>query len=246
MYNKSLENKVNLGQVFKEGSFLFYANFSLLITFTLYVYGPLNLIRTVIPDVYLTEKYGKSIVTLLVSGTNLLNALLSLFAFIGIAYVVEKSREGEAPSLKNTLKFSFSRLADVFWTNLLLSLIGLGLALLLIIPAIIWGNYYSFAPTIATLRNLKGKAALEYSKKLVKGQWWKIFGIQFIFGIAVASINLCILILSRGSQEIKFLSIFLSLTAINIVGAIATVMVVVLFSKVEDAKNMEKQNRIKG
>ncbi|MBM7624253.1 hypothetical protein [Sporohalobacter salinus] len=43
--------------------------------------------------------------------------------------------------------------------------------------------YYCFIIPIVALRGLKGREALKYSKSLVKGRWWSIFGVILVVAI---------------------------------------------------------------
>ena len=71
-------------------------------------------------------------------------------------------------------------LADAILTGLLAMLIVFGLTLLLIVPGVIWVIYYSFFLFVVALRGLSGKPALDYSKAIVKGQWWRVFGYMLV------------------------------------------------------------------
>lgn len=49
------------------------------------------------------------------------------------------------------------------------------LSFLLLIPALIFGVLWSFWELIALEKNLKSSEIIEYSKKLVSGNWWYVF-----------------------------------------------------------------------
>ncbi len=68
-------------------------------------------------------------------------------------------------------------------TNILEGFITFALLLLLIIPGIVWSVYYIFSSQAVTLHNLTGKEALNYSKFLVRGRWWKVFLITLAYGV---------------------------------------------------------------
>ncbi|MBD2677507.1 MULTISPECIES: hypothetical protein [Nostoc] len=55
--------------------------------------------------------------------------------------------------------------------------------LLLAIPGIIYLVNNGFYTTAFILRDQRGKAALEYSKTLVKGNWWRVFFFYLITGL---------------------------------------------------------------
>ena len=232
---------MSLGEILGEGFRLIRNNFIPILLLLLCSQIPFNLFHTFLSDVVTPERYGElnvSIVSVLIS---FVSFLINLFVWIGIAFIVEKSLQGELVSLREIFKFSFSRLDDVFGTSLLVSIIVLGLTLLFVVPGIIWGNYYSFAVVITALRNMKAKAALQYSKKLIQGQWWRVFWIYTAICIATVAINIPILVLSRQVPEIKLLYIFAPFTIFNIVGAITFVMTVILFLNTEGVRDLQRQ-----
>jgi len=83
---------------------------------------------------------------------------------------------------------------------------------------------------------------LEASKKLVNGQWWRVFWIYTAIAISALVINFPVLVLSRKVPDIKFLYVFAPLTVFNIVGAIFTTMATVLFLNTEYVRNFKSQN----
>ena len=66
------------------------------------------------------------------------------------------------------------------WTSVLLGLVVLAGFILLIVPGIIWCIGYSFTIEAVALRGLAGQEALKYSKNLVRGQWWYVFGVILV------------------------------------------------------------------
>lgn len=87
---------------------------------------------------------------------------------------------------------AYARLGSCIGTSLLSALILMGLIVLLIIPAFIWSIYYIFLLQVVVLRGIDGKVALDYSKSLVKGRWWKIFRLLVILGFINAALHFLI------------------------------------------------------
>ena len=63
-------------------------------------------------------------------------------------------------------------------TLLLKGVVVLGLSVLLIIPGIIWLNYYTFVTQLVIINEKKWKSALDASKQLVRGHWWEVLGVN--------------------------------------------------------------------
>ena len=100
--------------------------------------------------------------------------VLSLTVIISIAYFVERIILEKPAEWLPSIRFGFSRIIQCYWTSIVASLLLLGLYALLIIPGIIWSVFWFFSFPASSLRNVKGKKALDYSKTVVKGKWWRI------------------------------------------------------------------------
>jgi hypothetical protein len=113
-------------------------------------------------------------------------------------------------------------------TNLLAMLIVFGLTLLLIIPAVIWAIYYSLFLFVVALRGLSGKQALDYSKAMVEGQWWRVFG--YLLAIQLLALPAAIVVTAPLGllPEHRLLDI-LSNTLSDIVAPLFLTMVIVFF-----------------
>jgi hypothetical protein len=245
MNKKLWQRQMSLGEILSEGFRLIQINFVPMLLLVLCSQVPFNLLRTLLSDFITVDRFGQPYTALISTGISFINFLLSLFVSIGIAYIVELSLQGKLVPLKEIFKFNLSRLDDVFGTSLLQSIVILGLTLLFIVPGIIWANYYSFAITATSLRNMRARAALKYSKKLIQGQWWRVFRIHIAIIIPTFIFGLISLFLSRMVSDIKFLYIFVPMTIANFVGVIASVMTVVLFLNTEYVRELQRQNRSK-
>jgi hypothetical protein len=89
------------------------------------------------------------------------------------------------------------------------------------------------------LRGINGKEALDYSKRLVKGQWGRVFGINFVIGVMML---LTIFILSftlalpMSFIPENWLLNVVSDTVLDVVMAMFWVMSVVFFLNVDYLK----------
>lgn len=105
----------------------------------------------------------------------LLQFIANGLTVMALAKLIEESLTGNAITWQTALRAALSRLGALTWTGILAGLILIGLTLLLIVPGIIWSLYYAFFVFVVVLRGLSGKKALDYSKNIVKGQWWRVF-----------------------------------------------------------------------
>ena len=72
------------------------------------------------------------------------------------------------------------------WTSFLTGFIILGLCFFLLIPGLIWSVYYLFVPYVVAITSLSGKKALDYSKDLVLGAFWRTIGYFCVINFAAA------------------------------------------------------------
>ncbi|OGV35364.1 MAG: hypothetical protein A2020_06495 [Lentisphaerae bacterium GWF2_45_14] len=173
----------SLGMVIKTGWLEFLKNFNTIIPITLLVYIPVNIVLSFVPVDHLIENYGIKGFEIYLRIVQLLKFFFGVLVTMSVAKIIELSISGQEITWKRAFGFSLSRWSASVGTGILCGLIVFGLLLLLIIPGIIWGLYYTFFIYVVALRGLSGKKALNYSKVIVKGQWWKVFSYLLVVGI---------------------------------------------------------------
>ncbi len=163
----------------------------------------------------------------------IISGIITIFINVGIILIV-KGRlidfHNEDISIEYIFKESLSKWWDVLTTELLSGLIIIGMTLLLIIPGIIWSIYYIFSLQVVVIKDLRGKKALDFSKEMVSGRWWKVFGTIFLFNLVLGGISFCLL---------KFQAYYFSQSSViteiilDIIEAISTVLITVLFMNLD-------------
>lgn len=117
----------------------------------------------------------------------IITIFLGLISSMSVATIVENIVDGKDVTLLEVIKESSNKWGGAFVTMLLSGIIQVALTLLFVIPGIIYSVYYFFVLYAFVLRDKYASEALSYSKKLIEGQWWRIFGITlgigFVFGI---------------------------------------------------------------
>ncbi|MFA5155173.1 MAG: hypothetical protein WC453_01960 [Patescibacteria group bacterium] len=110
-------------------------------------------------------------------------------AYIAIFLVVKHDFSGNEHEI-------FKESAQYFWSYLgvaiPVAIFVLLWSLLLIIPGIIFGVFYSFAVYIFFFEGKKGLDAISASKRLVSGYWWPVFGRFLFIGIIAIVFSLII------------------------------------------------------
>lgn len=184
------ERKLDFIDIVSEGlriSFFKIKDISLL---ALVSFIPTGLMMVAVAEAFPSEDTPIDVVKiLLVLFLLLVQAIISLIASMSVAVITEKVVDNEPISIIEAVKYATSKWGSAFMTSLLVSVIVFGLSLLFVIPGIIYGTYYIFVLYVVVLRNKSGREALSYSKTLVEGQWWRVFGILLGIGIIFAIFN---------------------------------------------------------
>jgi len=115
--------------------------------------------------------------------TMILFLLLIVFTLVSI-YIVIRSEIGVYLLMKvestETVKSIFAKTQPLFWPyfglSLLVGIIVMLWTLLFIVPGIIMGIFYMFSIYAFLFAEQRGKQAMKFSKQLVKGYWWAVFG----------------------------------------------------------------------
>ena len=234
-----LSHKFGVRDLLSTGWQIYRSNFKNILLILLCVYIPINIILSFIPSGSLTSDGWREMraYNQIFRG---LEFFIGVIATLGIAQIVNKSFEGENISWVKTLKHGFSKWLSAIGTGFLAGLIVAGWSLLLIIPGIVYSFYYSFWVYTVALRDEDGKNALDYSKRLVEGQWWRIFGIQLFFDVLVLILGSIITIPFYLISDNQFFGLIPD-TIIDIVGAFTKVTTAILFLNNDFLRNPQIQ-----
>lgn len=115
--------------------------------------------------------------------TMILFLLLIVFTLASI-YIVIRSEIGVYLLMKvestEMVKSIFAKTQSLFWPyfvlSLLVGIIVMLWTLLFIFPGIIMGIFYMFSLYAFLFAGQRGKQAMKFSKQLVQGYWWAVFG----------------------------------------------------------------------
>jgi hypothetical protein len=223
-------------EILAEGWSLYFSNFAKIALILVCVYIPVNILLEVIPLDGLVASVGVSYASQVYQMIQrLLEFLIGNIATLALACLVERARHGETLSVGEALRHGLARWTSMVGTGVLSGLILLGLSLLLIVPGIIWGMYYTFWIYVVALRGLGGKAALDYSKSLVQGQWWSIFGTALVLGILAFVISLIFGLVLYQLPADPIVNILSSLV-VDVISGLFIVMFIVWFLNLDFLK----------
>ena len=221
-----------LGESWKHYS----TNFVKILLIIICIYVPINTIVLLIPidesllddPVRLTQLYAR-----IYQG---FETWVGCIATVGIAAIVEGTILGTNLSWGDAMRKGFSRWGSAVGTSIVSGFILLVLFLLLIVPGIIWSVYYTFWLYVVALRNIGGTTALDYSKNLVVGQWWRVLGVIIVIAIADLITGLIVNIPFAFLPD-NFIVNVLSNTTLDVISGLFTVTSIVFFLNTDYLKN---------
>ena len=108
---------------------------------------------------------------------------------------------------KEIFKLGYKNILRLFLISLTLGLIVFFGAILLIIPAVIFGIWYSFSTFLVLDKEMSIKEALRTSKLMVKGRFFKVLGRYFVFSLFFIFISIILsLIPYVGNLAVSFMA----------------------------------------
>jgi len=181
-------------------------------------------------------------------GAILVGILIGIIGTMGLAFAVDQKVKGKKVDYKSALSKSISRWPQVVVTSLIMGLLLIPLFILLIVPGIIFFLYWTFAAYAVLLRGKFGLDALKYSKSLVKGKWWYVFGFFFTVGLISIVITLPLelatefLVLSSSQAAIPL--ILLSFIVTLLVEVYVITATVIFYLNLEHFRYKKEENLI--
>jgi hypothetical protein len=194
MFKEIYEKEFGVRDVLAKTWSVYCKQFKALATIMLIVALPNIIINYIMVEYVAKQNHFTSSAMMVLVSVMIVVAFISFVALLKIILIVENTVKDDRNEMKwkTVLSKAFSKLASYIGTNLLAAFILFGLSLLLVIPGIIWSLYYVFFMQVVFLRGIGGKDALDYSKSLVKGRWWKVFWILFVMVLIYVAMFLVI------------------------------------------------------
>lgn len=220
--------RYDLGRIIVSGWKQYIRHFRGILPIFLIVYIPINICLSFVPVDDLVVNHGLRGFRLYMNLIRLTEFFIGVLATMSLAKLIESSIAGDSITWQAAIRHALGCWWSTIGTGLLSVLIIAGMFLLLIVPGIIWLLYYSFYVYVVALRGLSGKQALDYSKGIVKGQWWRVFGYLLVIEMLGVIAGAIIGVLFFYMPDNRLLEI-ISDTIINIVSALFLAMTTVFF-----------------
>ena len=180
----------------------------------------------------------------------ILIAIICIIALATIAAAIwysTRSKLGSYLIIKNnfsSVRGSWQESKGLFWPffglSLLVLLLIIAWSILLIIPGIIFGVFYSFAVIVFVFEGKKGMKAIKASKELVKGYWWPTFGRLAFIGLVLYIFSLIVSLPGAAAQNNAALSAIWSVVDAALMFVVAPVLYVYTTLLYQNLKAVKK------
>ncbi len=203
--NQESKKIYSLDEIFSRAWNVFTKNFQLFLLISFLAYLPVVFIGLFNQNVL---RLSGSFAVMMLFSMFLLMFFMSILKAIAVIYITEKGFYNKSIDFRLLLKQSLSKWSSVFFVDLVTVVFVFGLTLLFIVPGIIYAIYWSFAVCATVLRDKTGTNALKYSKNLVKGRWWTVFGyfliITFVVGLVAFGFSFIKMLLFKVFFSVSF------------------------------------------
>lgn len=218
--------RLDVGDYFDIGWEIFKDNLSSFLVLALFIDLPLGILQLFVPTIESVEEMAEISSTFVLIFA-ILNIVLSLIGFLSSSIITESAVLNQSIEIASAIKQGLARVIP----SLLVAVVGTILVsigfILLIVPGIYLANLLYFSLYAVALRG-RSLDAFPYSRDLVKGQWWKIFGRGLLIGLGFAIVTF-VLMFVFGFGTVVFSAIPFGGELVSIVGTVVTGLLGYLF-----------------
>lgn len=133
-----------------------------------------------------------------------LNLIFGIAASLILIILIGRLVNEQEPNPREMLDTLGKNLLPALLVSLMAGFIIIVALIFFLIPGIVVFTYYMFVLYALVFREKKGYDALEYSWNVVKGDWWKVFGLFLIQSVISYSISYLCRRLGAGNLIIIF------------------------------------------
>lgn len=120
---------------------------------------------------------------------HLLYDVFGILAYAMVLRFLVAEHEGMRKSCWELLNEALHCWGRLFKAGLIVGLLGILLLCCLVVPGVIWFVFYAFTTCCVVIGGMKAQDAMAESKRLVKGAWWRTFGVFGGLFLIVAMIS---------------------------------------------------------
>lgn len=176
--------ELNLGELFHFSWKIYNRHFPAIMLLSLLAYLPASIIIHLVPFGFVETLFpGEMSQNFVNVAKSLVEAFFQLLLTLSLVNYMNNDISGHKTAVLDSAGFALSFWPKAILTGLLLMIFLMGLTLLLILPAIIFGVFWIFAIAVIARYGVWGVKSLEYSRRIVKGRWLKVFGYSLLIVI---------------------------------------------------------------
>jgi len=178
---------MSVGDILDRGQKLLFARFPVLFFAALLIQLPLIALQLVVP--YITPSNAAGVV-LLTFGVLVLYMLILTPIVRAISLRVVMQEYVDQPvTFGEAFSSSLARFGPLLGSVILYGVLVFLSFFACVIPSIYLSIAWAFVAQVVVLEGLGGMDALNRSKQLVAGHWWRVFGVLFLIGVVTAVIS---------------------------------------------------------
>ena len=226
----------SLKEAFSQAWGVFSSRFTDFLIVTLVIYLPINAALTFVPAGDDLEGFSQ-----FMRVANLLEFFVGIIATIAVVSIAKAALDNAPISWREGFARAFHLYFPALGTQAIMSLMLLGLFILLIIPGIIFAVYWGFALLVVVFREQKYMDALRYSKSLVRGRWWNVFGVILLITV-LAFITMAVVVSPAWVLPEHYALDIMFDTFIDIIAAYFTIVMMLYFFYLDKTRLVEVEH----
>ena len=238
---KKEQQPLDTGSIWSNAWTIFSTNIKSLLLITLTIFLPLIILNELLPYERIYSQFGTNGLKLTQNTYKFLNTFLRLLGTMAIVFIAEGQVNEINIVYKDAIKRSYSHWGKSILATLLAVIVIIGYSLLLIIPGIIKVVQYIFVNYVVVLRGRTGKEALDYSKAIVEGNWWRVVGFYLLIRLITWGAALAVFFPLRLIPNLTIIHL-LVYTIFDFFGTYFVILLTILFLDLEQKMN-ERQIR---
>ena len=177
MNSEVYKKNFTIGEILSFSWEIFTKNFKLIASLFLSIYIPLSILSYRITLKTNEENLVRELTL------NFIIGIIALVASLAVIYVAKQTIDNKSTNFTESIEFAISKWLPAITTNILMGILLVILFILLIVPGIIFSIYWAFVLPIVALKDIRMMKALDYSKSIVQGRWWKLLGYLVVITI---------------------------------------------------------------
>lgn len=196
-----------------------------------------------------TDFNTQSLTTILIPYILLVTIVTNISQLFVAQFLNQENKKLNSGSTTIALSTISKKMIRIIAVTTIVSAITILLTFVFVIPGIYINTTLMFAVFFAVLDNASTTKSISSSFKLVKGNWWRVFGMLFLIGLLLGLISLGInsmimipnLFLSSviGSSLLYVVSDTINVILVGIIGLICPIYITLLFLKLKEEKREE-------